>query len=176
MVYPRSQTVTPTGLVRLDRAWKIRAVYIAIIVLCGGLVPVGLWIAVRVTSLFTPAAPGFSNGEVVTILLAGLTVSIAVLALVVAGLAVWGYHAIQEEARKVARKHAHQSAINTVKSKEIQERLRAEARTIIGDEFAKWKESQELAASQPQQPASKLVTGTEGEKVGKPYKRKTKEG
>ncbi len=148
------------------------AQFVAIVVFCFF---VALWIAARVASVFRPAPEGISRGELVTTVLAGLTISIAALAVVVAGLAIWGYHAIRREARGIARTAARRSAIKFVNSPKMQEQLRTEARTIIADEFEQWTESQRLAISQPPQESVMLEKSEEKERVGRPIRRGKKE-
>jgi hypothetical protein len=108
--------VTEAGLARIREVWKIRVWSIALIILCGAVVPIGLWIALRIASIFTPIASNTTHSDTVTVVLAGLTISIAVLAVTVAGLAIWGYHAIKQEAGKTAAKSARQAAIKSVRN------------------------------------------------------------
>ncbi|MBZ5586079.1 MAG: hypothetical protein LAQ30_28590 [Acidobacteriia bacterium] len=81
------------------RAWKISALVIFCI-----LDPLATWAVVRFAlTLDAEGKWGFSNGEVVTVLLTGLTISIAMMAVVIGLIAIWGYHAIKDEAREIAR-------------------------------------------------------------------------
>lgn len=138
-------------------------------------VPIALWIAVRIASVFTPMAPSPSHSDVVTTVLAGLTISIAVLALMVAGLAIWGYHAIKAEARKTAIRAARVAAIKSVKSADVQNRLRKEARLLIAGEFAKWKEANSLFQLLPPQGQSTMKAGEQPPRTGKSVPKLKKE-
>lgn len=115
-----------------------------------------------------PLLPNPLHSELVTTLLAGLTISIAVLAIVVAGLAIWGYQAIKAEARTIALEVAQKSAIEHLKGEDAQAKLRSDARTIIDQELAKLREGIEMAASQPRQETSTVEEGQDIERVGKP--------
>ena len=100
--------------------WKIRAQYIALIMVSVGVIPTSLYVAARIASVFMPMAPAPSHSDLVTTVLAGLTISLAVLALMIAGLAIWGYHAIKAEAQKTATTAAKAAALRYVKGAEIQ--------------------------------------------------------
>src|SRR5690242_8136979 len=74
--------------------------------------PVATWAFVRLVApgLSSPAAPQPSYSELIATLLTGVTVSLALLAMVIAVLAVWGYRAIRDEAKDLAKSSATSEA------------------------------------------------------------------
>jgi len=147
---------------------------IAVCVLCFAVIPIALWIIVRFGLMLIPARIGESQitpMELLATMLAGLTISIGILAVMIAGLALWGYREIKREARRIAIEAAKRAAVETVNSPKIKDILRAEARTVIEAERAERKYGEELASAQPPQ-ASTIETEASGEKVGRPRPRK----
>jgi hypothetical protein len=128
------------------------------------LTPVGAWIGVRFASILTPAKDwSFSSGELVTTLLAGLTISIAVLASVIGLAAIWGYHAIKDEARETARTEI----TRYLAGNEVDSKIRDLVAPIIADEVVRATQSLELA--KPIDAPAILESVKETETVGKPY-------
>ena len=144
------------------------------------LFPVFLWVIVRATNVYTASSslltqPSTTHSDLVVTVLAGLTVSVAMLALVIAALAVWGFYAIRTEATKQAKMQAHLTTVKHMKSKAVIDILKAEARRVVAEETKKMEES--LAMSSAFQFDTKTGTMESGEdtaKVGKPLKEKGK--
>lgn len=83
-------------------------------------VPTILWMAARIVPVFTPMATSPTHSDVVTTVLAGLTISLAVLALMGAGLAIWGVQAIKTEAKRTAVRAAGAAARKAFHGEEVQ--------------------------------------------------------
>ena len=163
---------------RSPESIKALSLFIVVVTVCLG-ASAALAVLVRYAFVMAPAPLKSGESQVtpielITTLLTGLTVSIAILALVIAALAIWGYHTIKTEARKIAGAAARRAAVETVKSPEIQKILKAEARAVIESQSAERSEGEGLAAAQPP-PAATMKTETESERVGKP-RPKGKEG
>jgi hypothetical protein len=148
----------------------------AFLVFCLVVIPGAVLVAVRIASVYTPITVATTHSDAVTVVLAGLTVSIAVLAVSLGVFAIFGYAAIKTEAAKTAAKAARHSALKSVKNVDFQKQLRDEVRKTVADEFAKWKESYELSASQPPQTAFTIESGEQTGKVGKPIPKKPPKG
>jgi hypothetical protein len=91
------------------RALKISA----LLIFCIGS-PIALWEVLRIfpTSVPDPQQP--THSELVTILLTGVTIVLAILAVFVAGLAVWGYESIKSEAGAVATRALEKTIADAV--------------------------------------------------------------
>ena len=69
--------------------------------------------------------PGLTYAELVTIILTGITVVLAILAIFVAGLAIWGYESIKNEAGGVAKRAVEQTVAESVRSRVNDESVQA---------------------------------------------------
>jgi hypothetical protein len=157
--------VTDAELQNVRMVWKARSLFFVVVAAC--IIVVALvFIGVRAFFVSHALPEEATHSELINVVLSGLTISVAVLALVVAGIAIWGYHAIQDQSRKIAVKSARSSALKVLRGEDMIDLLRKEARVAIEDEFSKWKESQALANSQPAQQSAKIEAES-GEKVAK---------
>jgi hypothetical protein len=137
-----------------------------------------IWIVTKLVSpeLSIPGAqaPTVSYAELIGVLLTGLAISLGLLGIVIAGLALWGYKAIRDESRAIASRVARQET-----SKRVIEYLRSPAGSkLVENEVAKrFEELKEgLAIAEAYSPSeskvSKIESGAESSKVGKPYRGK----
>jgi hypothetical protein len=157
--------------------WKgiFKGVALCALILCA------VWTIWIVTKLVSPelslpgvgvTAPRITYAELIAVLLTGLAVSLGLLGLVVAGLALWGYRAIRDEAKAIASRVARSET-----RKRVLEYLRtAEGMEIVESEVAKrfdeLKEGLALAGSQPSGKTSTLETsGNPSPRVGRPYRK-----
>jgi hypothetical protein len=81
----------------------VRQLKIAALVIFCFAVPVLCWYAIRMAAGPQNGTPNPSYAELVTILLTGVTVSLAMLAIVIGSLAIWGYQGIRAEATALAK-------------------------------------------------------------------------
>jgi hypothetical protein len=133
-----------------------------------------LWIGIRFMPGIQEIAPP-TPIELIGVLLAGLTIVLGVLAIVIAGLAIWGYAAIKIEAKEAATSAARAAAVDHIESETVQNRLRQDSRKIIEEELKKLQEGEALAESQPAQGMPLGESLLEPKTVGKPYS-KDREG
>ena len=109
---------------------------------------IGCWGSIRVIGTLTPAPlEGTTHGELLTTLLTGLGIAIAVLAIVIAAMAIFGYSAIRKEAKTLARKQSQTSAVQYLKSPEVKNLIRSEVQRIIKEELAETNEGLGMAAA-----------------------------
>lgn len=139
-----------------------------------------LWMLTKLISakLATPgmAVPVVTYPELIAALLTGLAISLGILGVVIAGLALWGYRAIRDEAKeisiKIARSETRKRVSEYLRSpegaeiveKEVAERVdQLKEGLAIGNSYAK------LASD-----GSTIESGLEDRKskVGKPYHKK----
>jgi len=111
--------------------------------------PIALWIGVRNMPAVQAASPP-SAIELISTLFAAVTIILGVLAIIIAGLAIWGYAAIKDESQRAATTAAHAAVGSYLQGVEIQNQMRAESRKIIDDEIKKVREGLALGESQPQ--------------------------
>jgi hypothetical protein len=127
--------------------------------------------------LSTPgmAAPIVTYPELIAALLTGLAISLGILGVVIAGLALWGYRAIRDEASaislKIARSETRKLVSKYLKSAEGMEIVENEvAKRIddvkvglaLGNSYSKLVPDPSIIGSGPEDQKSK---------VGKPYKK-----
>jgi hypothetical protein len=65
-------------------------------------IPIALWIGVRLLPP-QPNAQVATHSDLISTLLAGIAICLGALAIVIAGLAIWGYAAIKTEAGRIAK-------------------------------------------------------------------------
>lgn len=158
-------------------SWRNVWVAVSVVAFCVTF-PVFLWVVVRVTDVYTasaslPSQPTTTHSDLVTTVLAGLTVSVAMLALVVAGLAIWGYYAIRAEATRQAKDQAHRTTLKHMRSKAVSDILKSEARRLMAEESKKMEEGVALSSAFQFDPnAPTIGIGEDAAKVGKPLKEK----
>ena len=87
--------------------------------------------------------------ELMATLFGAATIVLGALAIVIAVLAIWGYHAIKDESASVAGHAAKKAVSEYLASEDVQGKLRDEIRKIIEEEMTKVREGQDLAGSQP---------------------------
>jgi hypothetical protein len=137
-------------------------------------VPFAILIALRYQPHQLVSVP-VTNSELVSVLLTGLTIILGVVALVIAGLALWGYHAIRDEAKTIATRTARAET-----RKRVVEYLASPTGSgIVENEVAKrfdeLKEGLALAESYSKSGNNASIINTDadsGSKVGKPYRKK----
>jgi hypothetical protein len=134
------------------------------------------WLVWFLTRLVSPelsipgaTAPHITYAELIAVLLTGLAIAVGLLGIIVAGLALWGYREIRNEAKAIATRTAR---IET--RKRVIEYLRSpEGSQIVEGEVARrfdeLKEGLALAKSQPRSSTIETGEGSTGPKVGKPY-------
>lgn len=110
----------------------------------------------------------------------GVVVACAALVVTAVGvwvglMAIWGYRTFQEELQERTGQVARETTLAHVQGAEVKGWLKIEAQGILSDLFREWKESQDIAASQPAQSASTVVE-EEKEKVGRRRRKAVKEG
>lgn len=128
--------------------------------------------------LSTPgmAAPVVTYAELIAALLTGLAISLGILGVVIAGLALWGYRAIRDEAKgismKIARSETRKRVSEYLRSDEGVEIVENEvAKRVdelkdglaIGNSYSKLAQDPSIIKSEPEDQKSK---------VGKPYHKK----
>ncbi len=74
----------------------------------------GLWEGWRFLPRPTVPPPPVTNADLVSILLTGVTLVLAILAIVIGGLAIWGYQSIKTEAYSVAQRAAEKAVAETI--------------------------------------------------------------
>jgi hypothetical protein len=140
---------------------------------------VAVWFIWIVTKLVAPElsipgvkVPTISYVELIAVLLTGMALSLGILGIVIAGLALWGYKAIRDESRAIASRVSRQET-----SKRVIEYLRSTTgsklvETEVARRFEELKDG--LAIAEAYSPSKsnvpKIETGAEGSRVGKPYK------
>jgi hypothetical protein len=137
-------------------------------------VPFAIFIVLR----FSPSpvrVPEVTYADLTSTLLVGLTIVLGVVALMIAGLAIWGYHAIRDEGGRIATDEAKRASMQYLAGGEAQERLRSDANKIILAELAKIRESADLASAFQSTPIGGTIPiGEDKGNVGKPYPQKNK--
>jgi hypothetical protein len=122
------------------------------------------------------ASPSITYPELIAVLLTGLAVSLGILGVIIAGLALWGYRAIRDESKEISAKIARSET-----RKRVSEYLRSPAGAeIVENEVARrFDELKEGLAignsySKLASDSSILESGLEDHKskVGKPYQKK----
>jgi hypothetical protein len=159
----RTITLTWLYLQRSVKALKIAALGVFTLGF-----PFALWIGIRFMPATMQTEP-VSTVELISILFVGITIVLGVLAIVIAVLAIWGYHAIKDESRRIAEDAARDAALAFIKSEDLQNRLREESRKIIDEEMIKVKEGDALAAAQPPQGTPGTPTQEDSQPVAKRY-------
>jgi hypothetical protein len=126
--------------------------------------------------LSTPVAPNVTYAELIAALLTGLAISLGILGVVIAGLALWGYRAIRDEAKGISIKIARSET-----RKRVSEYLRSfEGAAIVESEVAKrvdeLKEGLAIGNSYSKPtPEQSIIEGRQEDqesKVGRPYHKK----
>lgn len=141
---------------------------LALIVFCVGGTLV-TWSLVRIARGTGPvSSPGPSNADVIATVLAGLTVSVALLAIMIGFFAIWGYQTITSEARSLAKQLAQRGSDEYLRGSELGERIRA----LVAEELGKLTEGAKLSTSQPLDTKAIIKEGESAEKVGEPYPEK----
>ena len=144
------------------------------------LVAYSLWMLTKFASakLSSPGVPApiVTYPELIAALLTGLAISLGLLGIVIAGLALWGYRATREEAKGISVKIARGET-----RKRVSEYLRsAEGAELVGNEVAKrvdeLKEGLAIGNSYSKlAPDQSIIEGgveAPESKVGKPYHKK----
>ena len=115
---------------------------VALWVFCLG-VPLALWEGYRIVPGALADQPKVTYGELVTILLTGLTVALALFAVIAGLLAIWGYSNIKDEAASAAKaavessvkaavdRHLNDEALGAT----IRKELRPIAQSVIREEL-----------------------------------------
>jgi hypothetical protein len=122
---------------------------IALLVFIGS-VPFALWEIAPLTHP-RPMLESPSNADILTVLFATATIVLAAVAIVIAVLAIWGYHAIKDEARGIAQRDARTAVRSYIKGKEVKEQIELEMRGMIEEAFRRYDEGLSFAQSQPPQ-------------------------
>jgi hypothetical protein len=101
-------------------------------------------------------------------LFGAVTIVLGVLALVIAGLAIWGYTAIKDESKRVSSEAAAKAITAYIQGQEIQSLLRAETQKLIDDGMKQVLEAADIAISQIPRPDAE-PSADDSESVGKKY-------
>lgn len=132
-----------------------------------------IWVSIRLLApeLSLPGtAPHISFAELAAVLLTGLALALAILGLLIAVLAIWGYKAIRDESRTIAKNTAQREAQDQI----VQYLNSPAGVNLVQNEVAKrlddLKEGLALAQSYSQSQAKDaiIVPDTDKERVGKP--------
>jgi hypothetical protein len=143
---------------------------IALVIACLS-VPLAIFIVLKYVPV-SIRVPTVTNADLMSTILAALTIILGIVAVIIAGLAIWGYHAIKEESGNIAREEAQKTVTEYFSGIEVQARLRDEVGRIASEEAAKALESLDLSSAfqLPQIGGTMPVGSEEKEKpIGRPY-------
>jgi type IV secretory pathway VirB2 component (pilin) len=117
--------------------------------------------------------PHVSFAELIAVLLTGLAISLAILGVIIAGLAIWGYRAIREESKAIAIKTVRIEAWKQIIRYLSSEEGAKTVETEVTKRFDELKEGFDLAQSYSQSESKGSIISGEDQKarVGKPYRK-----
>jgi hypothetical protein len=132
---------------------------IALIVFLVGF-PVLLWELAPLTHP-RPLIESPTTADVLTVMFGAATVVLAVLAVLIGTIAIWGYHTIRDEAIKASRDRARAEVKKFISSEEIKRQIIAESRPILETEVERYMAGIEFSQSQPAQDGGQSSHGAE---------------
>lgn len=106
-----------------------------------------------------------TTADVLTVLFGVATIVLAVLAVLIGTIAIWGYHTIRDEAVKASRDLAREDVKKFIASEEIKRQIIAESRPILESEVERYMEGIEFSQSQPAQDGERDSSSGEENKV-----------